>query len=68
MPDARAYWRTRFNYTAECQGCDWWADGANGQGIAAQHHDRTGHVVRVEVTRTIYYGEDRPRVPRWWKA
>lgn len=44
---------------AECQDCDWSAFRANAQGLAAQHHDRTGHSVRVEITRAVWYGPIR---------
>lgn len=64
----RAYWYTSADVLVECQDCDYRADGKTAQGSAAQHHDRTGHVVRVEVSRVFVYGEDRPRKRRWWKA
>jgi len=38
-------------------GCDFHVDGTrNGLGLAAQHYDRTGHAVRVETCRVVYYG------------
>lgn len=64
MPRAR--WQTKPDMVAECEDCDWEC-GQNGQGSAALHHDRTGHVVRVEVTRVIVYGADAPGKRRWWK-
>lgn len=42
---------------AACLRCHWTATEANAQGIAAQHHDRTGHPVNVELTRIITYGD-----------
>ncbi|MBF6618807.1 MAG: hypothetical protein ITG02_01070 [Patulibacter sp.] len=42
---------------AQCQGCTWTARSRNAQGIAAQHHDRTGHPVRVVTTRAVTYGD-----------
>lgn len=41
---------------AECQQCHWRADAKNAQALAAQHHDRSGHRVRVETTTRIDYG------------
>lgn len=64
----RAYWRTKPDYIVECQGCQFEQFGRNALGLAAQHHDRTGHVVRVETSLAIYYGEDQPGRRRWWKA
>ena len=56
MPD-RFHWTTKPEYVAECQvsSCGWSSAAANAQGSAAQHHDRTGHTVRVEVVRVIVY-------------
>lgn len=42
---------------AECQGCAWQDDARGALGRAAQHHDRTGHVVRIETTTVITYGD-----------
>lgn len=64
---ARAYWTTKPDMIAQCQDCPWTNYNRGAQGLSAQHHDRTGHVVCVEVSRAIYYGEDRPRQRRWWK-
>lgn len=67
-PNGRAHWSTKPDYNVECQDCGWsihWAK--TGLGLAARHHDSTGHVVRVEVGSTIYYGEDHPDDRRWWK-
>lgn len=64
----RARWHTKPDHLVECQDCDYRDDGRSAFGRAAQHHDRTGHVVRVEQTVVHYYGEDRPRLRRWWKA
>lgn len=65
MPRAR--WYTKADETAECQDCDWEDYSRGAMGRAAQHHDRTGHVVRVQQDRAHYYGEDRPGHRRWWK-
>ena len=46
MLDANAY----------CCDCDWEAGTRNAQGIAAQHHDRTGHDVHVNITNVVLYG------------
>lgn len=42
--------------------CGWTYDGRNGLGLAAQHHDRTGHEVQVEQTICVIYGESTPEV------
>lgn len=44
---------------AACRDCEWRGYRNNAVGLAAQHSDRTGHEVRVEVCRFIYYR------PRW---
>lgn len=41
---------------ARCHTCDWSRYDNGAQGAAAQHHDRTGHTVSVEVTRCVWYG------------
>lgn len=41
---------------ARCEGCQWNDVDAGALGRAAQHHDRTGHIVIVEQTRVIRYG------------
>lgn len=49
---------------AECDGCSWTTTAANGLGNAARHHDATGHVVRVSVTRLVTYGDPtKPPMP-----
>lgn len=55
-----AYWRTHWNFLAICDECDWNVDAKNGLGLAAKHCRATGHLVRVEQTRTLIYGEERP--------
>jgi hypothetical protein len=39
-----------------CDECDWTSTRRNAQGVAALHHDRTGHRVRVRQTRMVVYG------------
>ena len=41
---------------AHCSDCDWNVETRNGLGLAAQHHDRTGHKVSIEITRVVIYG------------
>ncbi len=41
---------------ARCLGCGFWLDSPNAHGLAVQHHDRTGHQIAVEYTRTVLYG------------
>jgi hypothetical protein len=40
-----------------CWGEQYHWHGPNAQGLAAQHHDRTGHPTWVEVNMMVYYGE-----------
>lgn len=42
----------------QCHGgdCHWF--GKNAQGVAARHHDATGHTVIVDVHMSIRYGPD----------
>lgn len=40
-----------------CRGCDWHYEGMNGLGLAAQHHDRTGHTVDVDTFGFVTYGD-----------
>lgn len=54
---ARATHTYTSRLVAECQGCDWTTDAPNGLGNAAKHHDATGHTVRVDVDRTVVYGD-----------
>lgn len=65
MPRAR--WHTKPFEQVSCQDCDYVDGDPGGMGRAAQHHDRIGHVVRVEQSFVHYYGEDRPKQRRWWK-
>lgn len=52
----RNLWRF-FDYHVHCE-CGWEAYGVNGLGIAAQHHDRTGHTVNVGVTGSVTYASE----------
>ncbi len=71
--------RTSRDVIAGCHGCDGVASyvtkwsGGNAQGVAARHHDATGHTTWVEVNMTISYGPStrdlemgakQPTVPR----
>ena len=47
-------WR-HFDYDAVCEVCGWEAHGCNALGLAAQHHDRTGHSVGIDVTGHVSY-------------
>lgn len=41
-----------------CWGSDARWDGPNAQGLAAQHHDRTGHPTWADVSLSVYYGRE----------
>lgn len=41
---------------ASCHECDWTAGSKNALGLAAQHHDRTGHTITTEQTIGVRYG------------
>lgn len=45
------------NYEAQCMACEWSRDGVNGLALAAIHHDKTGHLVEVRKTQSIFYGD-----------
>jgi len=46
----------------ECQGCDWTYDNhKNGLALAALHHDRTGHLVYVDIYNMVIYGEKKEK-------
>jgi len=42
----------------DCYGNDARWEGKNAQGVAARHHDATGHVTWVDVGMSIRYGQD----------
>lgn len=46
---------TSWYYNAVCQDCGWATRGKNGLGLAAQHHDRTGHTVSTDVKGIVQY-------------
>ncbi len=41
----------------DCWGSDGHWFGPNAQGVAARHHDKTGHITWVDVTMSIKYGD-----------
>lgn len=41
----------------ECNGSDFIWSSKNAQGVAARHHDATGHTTWVEVNMSIKYGD-----------
>ena len=53
----RHTWRF-FSYWAQCEDCSWQVESKNGFGLAAQHHDRTGHNVGVSVEGHVNYVND----------
>ena len=54
----RSTW-TNWDYNVVCQDCGWAVQGKNGLGVAAQHHDRTGHTVHVDVEGVVQYLSDK---------
>lgn len=52
--------KTTGTIAARCLGCPWAQDGNTAQGLAARHHDQTGHQVEVFIDRTIVYGDTTP--------
>ena len=44
----------------QCKGSDFIWNGKNAQGVAARHHDATGHTTWVDVNMMIRYGSKRP--------
>ena len=59
----RNTWRY-FTYAVWCEDCEWHTFGKNGLGNAAQHHDRTGHTVRVDVEGQVTYCNDEENARR----
>jgi len=49
---------TSWDYHAICEDCGWEVHAKNGLGIAAQHHDRTGHTVVIDVYGSVRYCSD----------
>ncbi len=50
--------KTDLGYEARCWDCGWAVRGRNGLGLAAQHHDRTGHTVQINVFGVVVYLSD----------
>jgi len=42
---------------ANCSDCDWFVEAKNAMGVAAQHADREGHEVDLDL---VYGGKARP--------
>ena len=40
---------------ADCRDCDWVSEAKNALGNAAQHADKHGHEVNVEIVRVVTY-------------
>lgn len=56
-------WHT---YDARCQDCDWRQAGKTALGLAAIHHNRSGHTVCIEGHSGITYcRENSPHYQRW---
>ncbi len=54
---SRHTWKC-FTYDAECEGCDFRVISRNALGLAAQHHDKTGHSIQIEVEGHVSYLND----------
>lgn len=54
-PGGRRYWVTKPAYVVQCSDCEFSQQSGNAKGLAAQHHDRTGHRVSVQETRSTIY-------------
>ena len=54
------------DYRAICDDCGWECFAKNALGIAAQHHDRTGHTVIVETQGSVTYASEA--YYQKWKA
>jgi hypothetical protein len=52
-----SYARTLHAGCFTCNGSDAKWFGNNAQGVAARHHDATGHPTWVDVSMSIFYGE-----------
>lgn len=50
-------WRF-FDYTVSCEDCGWELSGKNGLGLAAQHHDKYGHTVHVQIVGSVTYASN----------
>lgn len=47
----------------QCNGSEAIWRSKNAQGVAARHHDATGHITWVEVNMSIRYGEEKSFSP-----
>lgn len=52
----RPHQHTLISARADCQRCQFFAEGNNAQALAAQHFDSKAHQVRVRITTEIVYG------------
>ena len=43
---------------AFCDDCDWSTEGKNAMGNAAQHHQKTGHVLQGELEQAFWVGRE----------
>jgi hypothetical protein len=58
MPRKYSYSRVLIGGCFVCYGSDGVWFGPNAQGVAARHHDATGHQTWVDVCMHLRYGED----------
>lgn len=55
MAAERATWTGLVLSEARCETCGWECYTANAQGLGAQHSDRHGHTVHVDMARATTY-------------
>ena len=55
---------TFFTYFARCTECSWELSSKNALGLAAQHHDRTGHSIATDVEGHVDYLTDAEHAAR----
>ncbi len=60
----RNTWTGILGASAECLTCGWGVGSRNSLGLAAQHHDRTGHDVRIEQVLGVSYLSDASHAAR----
>lgn len=60
----RNTWSGTVSLIVNCDGCGWQYEGKNGLGLAAQHHDRYGHSIHVDIYTVVSYLNDADHAAR----